>query len=97
MASDRDFNFRGSGFTPGKGLVSLSLSVVSLGSRVRNAAMDAILIGARAVIKYLKKGCDLADSAAAAPLKALMKVNHNSLPQFSFNFEIIKDSAASVT
>ena len=59
--------------------------------------MDAILIGARAVIKYLKKGCGLADSAAAAPLKALMKVNHNSLPQFSFNFEIIKDSAASVT
>ena len=55
-----------------KGLVSLSVSFslsLSLSlSLVRNAAMDAILIEALAVIKYRKKR--LRPCRAAAPLKA---------------------------
>ena len=48
-----------------------------------NAAMDAILIEARAVMKYLEKGCGLAELRLHCKPKAaaLMKVNHSSLPQ----------------
>ena len=51
-----------------KGLVSLSVSLSLSLSLVRNAAMDAILIEALAVIKYRKKR--LRPCRAAAPLKA---------------------------
>ena len=65
------------GFHARKGLVSLSLW-----SKM-NAAMDAILIEARALMKYLEKGCGLAELRLHCKPKAaaLMKVNHSSLPQ----------------